>query len=107
MAVGLTLGLLALIVTVLGSVYHLYHRKRRTLIELDGHSVSPFTNPLMRPTGQQSRLPQDVKRPPPPARPSSAPTATGDPAMASSGGGLGPPPSYESPMYDLRVGTAQ
>ena len=107
LAVGLTLGLLALVVTVLGSVYYLYQRKRRTLIELDGHSVSPFTNPPMRQAGHQSSVPQDGKRPPPPAPPSNVPTATGDPAVALSGSGLGPPPSYESPIYDWRVGMAQ
>ena len=106
LAVGLTFGLLALVVAVLGGAYYLYRRKRRLLIELDGNSVSPFTDPPMRQAGQQARLPQDGKRPPPPARPSSAPMATGHPAMAPGGSGLGPPPSYESPMHDFRVGTA-
>ena len=104
LAVGLTLGLLALVVGVL---VYLYRRRGRTLIHLDALLVSPYTIPSMRQVGQQSSLPQDGKRPPRPNRPSSAPMATGDPDVASSGTGLGPPPSYETPIYDWRVGVAQ
>ena len=100
LAVGLTLGLLALIVLVLGSVCYLRRRKRRTLIDVDGQYVSPYNIPQMRQPVQQSSLPQDRKRPPQPVGPSSA-------ELSSSGSTLGPPPSYQTPTYDWRVGTVQ
>ena len=99
LAVGLTLGLLALIV-LLGSVCYLRRRKRRTMIDVDGQYVSPYNITPMRQPGQQSSFPQDRKLPPQPVRPSSA-------ELSSSGSMLGPPPSYQTPLYDWRVGPAQ
>ena len=100
LAVGLTLGLLALIVLILGSVCYLRRRKRRTLIDVDGQYVSPYNIPPMRQPVQQSSFPQDRKLPPRSVGPSSA-------ELSSSGSMLGPPPSYQTPIYDWRVGPAQ
>ena len=99
LVVGLTLGLLALIVLVLGSVCYL-RRKRTTLIDVDGQYISPYNIPPIGQPVQQSRFPRDRKFPPQPVRPSSA-------QLSSSGSMLGPPPSYQTPTYDWRVGTVQ
>ena len=107
LAVGLTLGPLMPVVGVLGSICYLYLRRGKTPIRLDGLSVSPYTIPTMRQVGQQSCIPQNGKCPPRPNRPSSAHMAPGDPVMSSSGIGLGPPPSYETPIHHWRVGVAQ
>ena len=104
LAVGLTLGLLALVVGVL---VYLYRRRGRTPIQLNVRFVSPYTNPSMGRVDEQSSVPQYGKRPPHPARLPSAPMATGDLIAWSSGSVLGPPPSYETPMNDWRVGMTQ
>ena len=110
LAVGLTLGLLALVILVLGSVFSLYRRRRgRRRFGFDAYPVPPYTaSSMMRRTDQQSSFPQDGKRPPPPARLSGPPMDTRDPDMFSNVSGLGPPPSYETPLplYDSRVGAA-
>ena len=101
LVVGLTLGLLALIVLVLGSVCYLRRRKRRTLIDVDGqYVVSPYNIPPMRQPVRQSTFPQDRKLPPQPVQPSNA-------ELSSGGSMLGPPPSYQTPTYDWREGTVQ
>ena len=107
LAVGLTLGLLALVVGVLCIVFYLYRRRGRTAIHLDVQPFFPNTVPPMRQTDQQSSLPQVGKHPRQPVRPSDAPMATHDPAMHSGTSGLGPPPSYEGPVYDQSMDRAQ
>ncbi len=106
LAVGLTLGLLVLAVIVLCGVRHIYRRGRRP-IDPDAHSVSPYTIPPIRRADQQSSIQQVRKGVPQPARPYGASLATLDPTVYSGVTGLGPPPSYEMPMYDWRVDTAQ
>ena len=95
LAVGLTLGLLALVVGVLGSVF--YQCRRRGGV-LGAPPVSPFAVPPVRQDDLQSRLPQGGKRPPQPAPLTGGPVDTGNPPMYSHGSELGPPPSYESPQ---------
>ena len=106
LAVGLTFGLLALVLITLGTGCYVYRRNRRTLIDLDVQSVSPRTIPPMSQASQQSSVPHDGERCPQPDQPPDVPMATDGVAMSSSGSGLEPPPSNESPMYDWRVGTA-
>src|SRR5258706_3675624 len=103
LAVGLTLGLLALVIAVLGSVFYRYRRRGWAQILLDAYPVSPYTAPPRRQADQQSSLPHLSKRPPQPARLSGTPMVTRDPDLSSSLRRLEPPPSYESPMYDWRV----
>lgn len=106
LAVGLTLGLLALVIAVLGSVFYLYRRRGWAQILLDAYPVSPYTAPR-RPTDQQSILPHLGKRPPQPSRLSGTPMVTRDTDLSSSVRRLGPPPSYESPVYGWRVDAVQ
>jgi len=73
--------------------------------DLDAHPVSPYTVLPMRQAGPV--LPQDGKRPPRPPQPSGIPVETGVPLMPSTMTEFGPPPSYESPRDDRRVGVAQ
>lgn len=96
LAVGLTLGLIALVIAVLGSVFYLYRRRRWTQLHSDAYRLPPYTD-------QPLGLPQVDKRPPSLARLPGTPMATGDPGMPSNVSGLGPPPGYESPMYGRRV----
>ena len=112
LVVGLTLGLLAFVILVLGSVFSLYRRRRVrgwTQFDFDAYPVPPYTTPpMMRRTRRKSNFPQDGKRPPPPARLSGPPMAMRDPDVFSNVSGLGPPPSYETPLpwYDWRVDAA-
>lgn len=107
LAVGLTLGLLALIVSVLGRVCYRYHRRRRTPIHLDAQAVFPYTVSPMRQADHQSSSQQNSKGSSEPVRPFGAPMALDNPAMSLIGNEFGPPPSYENPMHDWRVGVAQ
>ena len=88
--VGLTVGLLVLVVVVLCGVRHIYLRRGRRPI--DACSVSPYTGPPIRRSDQQSSIPPVLKGVPQPARPPGAPMATVDPSMSSSEDGLEPPP---------------
>ena len=112
LAVGLTLGLLALVILVLGSVFSLYRRRRArgwTQFDFDAYPVPAYTAfPIMRRTRRKSSFPQDSKRPPPPARLSGPLMAMRDPDVFSNVSGLGPPPSYHTPLpsYDWRVDAA-
>ena len=102
LAVGLTLGLLALVVGVLGTVC--YRRGR----VLGAPPVSPYAVPPVRRADLQSRLPQGGKRPSQLAPPTGAPVDTGSPPVHSHGIEFGPPPSYESPpAHSQGVGMAQ
>ena len=94
LAVGLTLGLLALVVGALGSVCYQYRRRGR---DLGAPPVSPYAVPPMRQADLQSRLPQGGKSPSQLAPPSGSPVDMGNPPTYSHGSELGPPPSYESP----------
>ncbi|SRR5258706_160870 len=107
LAVGLTLGLLVLVVVILCGVRHIYLRRRRRPIDLDTHSVFPYTVPPIRRADQQSSIPQVGKGVPQPAQPPGAPMAVVDRSMSSSETGLGPPPSYQTPSYDWRADRAQ
>ena len=107
LAVGLTLGLLALVIVVLGSLFYLYRRRGWTQIFLDTYPVSPYTAPPRRPADQQSILPHITKRPPQPARLSGTPMVARDTDLSSSVRRLGPPPSYESPVHGWRVDAVQ
>ena len=107
LAVGLTLGLLALVVGVLCIVFYLYRRRGRTPIHPNVQPFSPNTVPPMRQADQRSSLPRGGKRPSQPARPSDTPIAMGDPAMHSGTSVLGPPPSYEAPVYDQSMDQVQ
>jgi len=94
LAVGLTLGILALVIIVLGSIYYLYRRKGLKQMYLDAYRVPPYTASSMSQIGQQPYLPQDGKRPPQPAQLPGTPMTIDDQDMSSDVGGLGPPPSY-------------
>ena len=108
LAVGLTLGLLALVVGVLGSIRYLYHRKEKIPVQLDAPSAFPFTAPpaQTRKADRQSSLPQDHRGPPEPARSVGTPISTSDLIMSSNGGELEPPPSYDSPLHGWKAGAA-
>ena len=94
LAVGLTLGLLALVVGALGSVRYQCRRRGRAL---SAPPVPLYAVFPMRQADLQSRLLQGGKSPSQPAPPSGAPVDMGNPPMYSHGSELGPPPSYESP----------
>jgi hypothetical protein len=99
LAVGLTLGLLTVVIVTLGGVCYQSHRRRRDLIGLEAHLDSPYTVPPMTQAERRSSLRQNRKRPPQP-----------DVPMATSTVGLsewGPPPSYQSPGHDRSMGTAE
>ena len=85
LAVGLTFGLLALVVIALGTVCYLYRRKRRTLIDLDVQSVSPDSIPPMKQASQQSSVAHDGECRPQPDRPSDVPIAIDGLGISSSG----------------------
>ena len=105
LAVGLALGLLALVTVVLLGGYYLYRRRRRKAIDQDSHSVTPYTATPMRPgfsqanrhnepplgtqADQQLGFPQARKRLPQSTQSPGTPTTTGGSGME-----LGPPPSY-------------
>ena len=103
----MTVGLLALVVVVLGGVGYIYRRRGRRSIDLDALSASPYTDPPIRRTDQQSGMPQVLEGVPQPTRLSGAPMSTVDLGMSSGVDGSGPPPSYETPTYDWRVDQAQ
>ena len=107
LAVGLTIGLLVLVVVVLCGICHIYRRRGRKTMDLNTHSVSPYAVPPIRRTDQQSSIPQVRKGVPQPAPPSGGAMAAADPAMFPSVTGLEPPPSYVAPNYDWRAGAAQ
>ena len=102
LAVGLTLGLLALVVGALGRVWY----RRRSIIP-DLSPVSPYAVLPMSHAGLQSGLPRDGKGLPHTATTSSTPVDTDDPPMSSRESEFGPPPSYESPRHSWSVGVVQ
>ena len=104
LAVGLTIGLLALAVGTLAGVYHQYRRNKRVL---GPPPISSYALPAVGQTDLQSGLPQEGKRPPQLAPPPGAPMDTGNPPIYSHEIELGPPPSYESPPHSQGVGVAQ
>jgi hypothetical protein len=93
LAVGLTIGILALIIFVLGGSCYL-RRRRRMSIDLDAHPVSLHTAPPVTRADEQSGGRQYRKRPPQPTRPPRIPMATGIPTILFDVAELGPPPSY-------------
>ena len=94
LAVGLTLGLLAIVTIVFGGIYHLYRRRRRTAIDLGSPSIpSPYAVPPMTQAGQQPGLLQIGKHRPQSTRSSGAPVATLD-HSTNLVTEPGPPPSY-------------
>lgn len=110
LAVGLTLGLLALIAIVLGIVYYLCRRKRRrrTANDQDPHSISPYNVSPMRPglplphaqsppgaqADEQLYLLPVRERPLKSAQFSGTPTTTVGPSMSPSAMESEAPPSY-------------
>jgi hypothetical protein len=107
LAIGLTLGLLALVIGALGSVWYLRRRRRMTVVDLAESPVPPYT---VRQAIQPASFPQLGKRPPQPALPSGTASSTASPSIFSpvtTESGLGPPPSYENPMHHQRVDPAQ
>ena len=94
LAVGLTLGLLAIVTIVFGGIYHLYRRRRRAPIDLDSPSIpSPYAVPPMTQAGQQTGFLQIGKHRPQSTRSSGTPVTT----LGHSTDLVtepGPPPSY-------------
>jgi hypothetical protein len=93
LAVGLTIGILALIIFVLGGSYYL-RRRWRTSVDLDAHPFSLQILPPMTQAGEQSGGRQYRKQLPQPTRPPRVPVATGSSTIFSDVAELGPPPSY-------------
>jgi len=97
LAIGLTLGILAIATGVLSGAFYLYRRRRRrrrrrTPIELDPDASPPspyIVPPLMTQADLPSGLPQGRKRPP------QATPLSDVPMPMSPLSELGPPPSYQ------------
>jgi hypothetical protein len=104
LAVGLTLGLLAL--ATLGA-FGLSRRRRRRSTDSDAHPASMGTISGTTQVDQQLDWPRYRKHSVQPIYPPCAPMITGDSTMSSVITELGPPPSYESPLYDGRVGMVE
>ena len=85
LAVGLLLGLLAIVAVVLCGLCYLYFRRRRSPNDLDEHNASPYTVPPLAQTN-----PWDRKRPPQTSPQPGVPILTSPLGLAE----LGPPPSY-------------
>src|SRR5258708_2943433 len=113
LAVGLTVGLLALGIVVLGSIQFL-RRRRRIDIDLDAHPDPLHTVYQTMQAGQQPARPRSTKHTPPsilsPTQPtllSSVTMTTGNSIVSSSRDKLGLPPSYESHGTNGGAGTAE
>ena len=93
LAVGLTLGLLAIVTIVFGGIYHLYRRRRKAPIDPDSPSIpSPYAVPPMTQAGHQLGVLQIGKHHPQSTRSSGAPVTTS--GTMDSVTEPGPPPSY-------------
>ena len=96
LAVGLTLGLLAIVTIVFGGIYHLYRRRRRAPIDLIPPTIpSPYGDPPMTQADQQTSLPQIGKHRPQSTRSLGTPVTTSDGATDVVIE-TGPPPIYEA-----------
>ena len=96
LAVGLTVGLLAIVTIVFGGVYHLYRRRSRAPIDLVPPTIpSPYGDPPMTQADQQTGLLQIGKHGRQSTRSSGAPVTTSGRTMDSVTES-GPPPSYEA-----------
>ena len=94
LAVGLTLGLLAIVAIVFGGIYHLYRRRSRAPIDPISPTVpSPYGDPPMTQADQQTSLLQIGKHHRQSTRSSGAPVTTSGRTMDSVTE-PGPPPSY-------------
>jgi len=90
LAVGLTLGLLAIaiVAAILGGLW--YRRRRRRATDFDPRSAAPYDVPPETQANRQSGLPGALKRH---LRQSGAPIVPTNRRMSE----LGPPPSYDGP----------
>jgi len=96
LAVGLTLGLLALIALVFGCLSYLPGRRRRLFPDFSAQPASLRTEPpSMTQAHQQSGWSRYRKRLPQPSRVSGVAIVPGDSAMSFGEAELGPPPSYD------------
>jgi len=101
LAVGLTVGLVAVVIVVLCGACYLYRRRRTrgTPIDpnLNAYQASPYTLSPITPFDQQLTQSQDRKR-----RPPDVPMVTRLFAFSE----LGPPPSYRSDVDNRGMGTS-
>lgn len=107
LAVGLTFGLLAVAITVLGAFY-LQRRRRRKSALLDTHTSSPYHSPPTQ-VGQRSGGPPESKRhtPPPPAPTFGSVLSPGVPgAVVVSAPSIGMTESEMPPSYESHLGVA-
>ena len=94
LAVGLTLGLLAIVTIVFGGIYLLYRRGRRAPIDFGSPSIpSPYAVPPMTQAGQQTGWLQIGKHRHQPTRSPDVPVVTPD-HSTNLVTEPGPPPSY-------------
>ena len=105
LAIGVTLGVLALVVSALSGVGYRYRRRGRTPVDLTASPLSPYTVPPMGQAGLQS--PNNSKYPPRLALPYGTPVDPTDLSTSSHVSEFEPPPSYEPSRHERRVGAAQ
>ena len=96
LAVGLTLGLFAIVTAILGGIWYLNRRGQKRSTDLDAHLPSPYAVPPVTQANQQSDLSREHKRHPQPTRQPGAPMVTGDTIISFGVTEFGPPPSYET-----------
>lgn len=101
LAVGLTLGILTIAAVVLGGIWYL-NRRRRKSVDPDARSASPYTDRMTTQVNQQPGLPKDRKRPPQPTQQSGAHIIRSDPTTSLIVNELGPPPSYDTSVAHVR-----
>jgi len=97
-AVGLTFGLLALAIFVLGGLYYLRRQRRRVSIDINAYPTPLYIAPPMIQANQQSRRPRYNERAPQPTLSatllSSVTMTTADSQLSSSTGVVDLPPGY-------------
>jgi len=103
LVVGLTTGLLAIAIAIIGGLWYLNRRRKRRLTNLDVHPVDSYTVPPMTQANQRSALPRDRKRAPDPTQYSRVSTDMSPLDLSE----FGPPPSYRGPEPDGSVDTAE
>ena len=110
LAVGLTLGLLALIVLIFGCRFYLLRRRRKTFPVPDAQPVSQHPVPpvMTQPAQSHSRSSwvRYDKRLAQPSRSSGVVMVQGDRPMSVDEAELGPPPSYDGRRHDESMDTA-